>query len=102
MAFPVILAFLPIIGVATAAAFEAVRKGIPSEGSVFTIEGQGSQAWIIIDGERREIDTRALELLGFDIGTSRIKVLDEDKLDQLPIGMPVTVELIQAMRISNF
>lgn len=100
MVLPLLILLLPLIGVTTAAIIDATRKGIPSEGSIFTIEGQGSQVWIVIDGERRIIDTSALELLGFDIGTTRINVIEENKADQLPIGAPVTVELIHAMMAS--
>jgi len=101
MVLPLIILLLPLIGVTTAAIIDATRKGIPSEGSVFRIEGQGPQVWIVIDGEIRPIDTSALELLGFNIDSSGIGVISQEKANQLPIGSPVTVELVHAMMISQ-
>lgn len=99
MVFPVILAFVPLLGVASVAAIEAIKKGQPTEGSVFRIASQGDQVWIIINGERRPIHTDALEELGFNVNSDAIRAINEDKLEGIPIGMPVTIQLVHAMRL---
>lgn len=97
MSFIVVLAFLPLFGLASAAAVTALREGVPGQGAVFTIEGQGDQAYISIDGERRPINTAALERLGFDVSTENLPVISFGKAGRLTLGTPLTVEIIESM-----
>lgn len=97
MSFIPVLAFLPLFGAATAAAVSALSKGVPGQGAVFTIQGQGDQAYISIDGERRPINTDALERLGFDVSTEGLPVIPPGKAGKLILGAPLTVEIIEAM-----